>query len=295
MLVAHPAALKSQSIKSLEIHERALIMADANVPSIMRLRDDVSIGRYRTLAFTEFEKLYQRNPLTAANVEGHIRAFVDEGYRHAVWEDSRMSSRRAFCLVIGAMTPQCYNKHYSNWQDSGFARRFIWLYYALDDPGILTEAIHRWQRIKFPGLTVLQMDENELPYTLSEKESRELQKMLDLDANTPYILLKKIAVVLKHSHGDKFMEILRDVAPCFKGEGGTLFIDRKFENATEHKSHHSEKARSRLPRGPVRRGTAAARRKAAGKKVQPGPRLEGERELPAMPQAGLGNNPAKDS
>lgn len=287
MLVAPPGSLKSNIVNTLEIHERVVIMNDANVPSINRLRDDVAQGRYRTLAFTEFEKLYQRNPLTAVNVEGHIRAFVDEGFRHPSWEDSRMASRKAFCLVIGAMTPTCYQKHFTNWEDSGFGRRFLWLHYYLDDPGIITEAIHRWQRIKFPGLTVLRLEEQEIPYNLSERESTELRKMLELDANTPYTLLKKIAVILKNVCGNGFMDIVRDVAPCMKGEGGTLHIPKRFEE-DNGKPHHTKTAGRKVRRSGVRRNSGNASQ-ASAKKVRV-PRLETERQLSKVPAGSVRND-----
>jgi hypothetical protein len=282
-LVAHPGALKSQTIETLQIHERALILGDANVPSITRLRDDVALGRYRTLGFTEFEKLYQRNQTTAMNVEGHIRAFVDEGFRHPVWEDSRMTGRKAFCMVIGAMTPLCYSQHYTKWLDSGFGRRFLWINYCLSDPGILTEAIHRWQKIKFPGLTVLQVEEEEIPYNLTETESKELQKMLDVDANTSFVLLKKIAVILKHAKGNEFMDIIRDVAPCFKGEGGELIVERKFEShGNAEIPYRSQKVRRKVQRGPMRRDNRRSSKGADSPKIRVHG-LEAERELPGVP------------
>jgi hypothetical protein len=290
MLVAHPAGLKSQMIETLKIHERALILGDANVPSITRLRDDVAMGRYRTLGFTEFEKLYQRNPTTAINVEGHLRAFVDEGFRNPVWEDARMTTKKAFCMVIGAITPQAYMAHYSKWQDSGFGRRFIWMHYCLSDPDIITEAIHRWQRIRFPGLTMLQLDGEELAYNLTESESRLLRKMLEIDANTAYILLKKIAVVLKHATGKRFMEIIEDVAPCFKGEGGELVVERIFTDAGDSTYHHPKEGRT-VPRGNVRSNRARTRRnsKTANQTLRPDALAE-QRELSDVSESGLQRN-----
>jgi hypothetical protein len=289
MLSAPPGSFKTRVIRSLESHDRVLIMSDINVPTITRLRDDVAYGKYKALAFTEFEKLYQRDPGTAANVEGHLRAFVDEGFRNASFKDQRMFVKTASCMVIGALTPTCYQKNFSQWDESGFGRRFLWLHYGLANPGVISEAIHRWERIKFQSFTVLNFGEQHtLDYNVSEKESKEIQHMLPVDSSTSYVLLKKIACVLKHAFGgERAMEIIRDVAPCFK-QGGTLYL----ENADEgSKSHSGKKTRSDISRGPVRKRNKVSngRTKARSPKVRIHG-LEAERGLPAVSETGMGDH-----
>lgn len=281
MLVSPPGSLKSSFIKTLTVHDRALIMSDVNVPTINRLREDIAIGRYRTLAFTEFEKIYQRDPATSRNIEAHLRAFVDEGFRTASYEDARMVRRQAYCMVIGAITTNCYQRRFAEWEDSGFGRRFLWVHYALADPDIITRAIADWKRLSFKSVAFLEMSDQDVPYNLSKQEATRIRKFLPPDSNTCYTLLQKIAVVLKHSEGRNYMDILEDFAECLTGEGARLYIE-------PNQSHHSKKAGRNLQRGSVR-GNSKHPTKATRTALRLHG-LEAERKLPAVPESGLGSN-----
>src|SRR6476646_6884687 len=105
MLVGPPGVLKSTFIASgLSDYPSALVLSDLNVQQLVRLRDDLSGGRYTSIGFTEFEKLYQRASSTSENIEGHIKALVEEGFTRASFEDQRMATMSARALVVGAMT-----------------------------------------------------------------------------------------------------------------------------------------------------------------------------------------------
>lgn len=227
MIVAPPASFKTTAIKTLESFDKTLVLSDANVPGIMRLRDDIASGVYTTLAFTEYEKIYQRNPQTAMNVEGHLRAFTDEGFKLGSHEDSRMVEHKARCLVIGAMTYSCYTKNYSRWMETGFARRFLWSHYTLRDRSVIADSVHRWAKIHFRGLQVLTMKHQKLPYNLTEVESAQIRSLMRWQpgAETPFALLKKIGCVLKHLDPKNFMITLKDFAESLTKEGSKMEID----------------------------------------------------------------------
>src|SRR5262245_60924782 len=130
MLVAPPSSLKSTIINQLEVFPNAKVLSDVNVRQIMDIRDAIANNLYSTLALLEFGKIYQRQDVTSANVEGHIAAMVDEGFKHDAKTDHRLVTRVAKCLVVGGMTQNLYKHKYSDWLNSGFARRFIWCHYV---------------------------------------------------------------------------------------------------------------------------------------------------------------------
>jgi len=47
------------------------------------MRDDIAGGRINTLSFLEMEKIYQRHASTSSNIEGHLKAMVEEGFTNA--------------------------------------------------------------------------------------------------------------------------------------------------------------------------------------------------------------------
>jgi hypothetical protein len=231
MLVAPPAALKTSILEFLTEYPSAMILSDINVQTLSRLRADISSGHLSTLAFTELEKIYQRHGSVASNVEGHLKAFVDEGFRHASFEDQRTPIHPARCTIIACMTPVFFNKKISDWFDDGFARRFIWCHYHLENPELITEAIGKWELLELDGEFVFKTPANrKIPYNLTPKESELLKRMLRFHKNreTPFILLSKMACALKWRFGDKepdkWIHILKDFEPALGKEGATVTI-----------------------------------------------------------------------
>src|SRR5271169_5316059 len=69
----------------------ALCYSDLTLKQLAVIRSQISDGVIHTLGFSEFEKLYARNPNVASNLEGVIKAMVAEGFGHFAFEDKRLS------------------------------------------------------------------------------------------------------------------------------------------------------------------------------------------------------------
>lgn len=230
MLVAPPASLKSTILSQLEVFPNAKVLSDVNVRQLIQIRDDIANGQYNSLGFLEMGKLYQRQDTTSANVEGHIAAMVDEGFKHGTSQDSRMVVRVAKCFVAAGMTHQLYKAKYTMWLDSGFARRFLWCHYVLRDRQAIVRAIHKWEPIEIvPDMIIFGLPQGKvIPYDLTEKESGHIAKILRYytEIETPFILLKKIACVLKwrHKSAGVAMDILNDFAESLTKTGAEMEI-----------------------------------------------------------------------
>lgn len=208
---------------ALEEYPNSLPAADINVNTFLKLRDDLQSNKYATIAFGEFEKLYQRNQNTAANIEGVIKACVEEGFVNGPFEDVRMGGVKARVLIVGGMTPTFYAQKYDAWQKSGFARRFLWCKFSVKNPEMILEAIHEWKRIEMDGIPRRHPGRSGIPFDVSEKESRWLMKFVREQPGdaTPYVLLKKIYSVLKW----KYKANPRRVREIFEDFSGSLFRD----------------------------------------------------------------------
>lgn len=232
MIVGPPASWKSTVIKiALNEYPNALVLSDINVQQLIMMRDDLAAGRYITMGFLEMEKIYQRNPAVAANTEGHIKAIVEEGFTIASFEDQRKIKANARCCVMGAMTYALYDKKFSDWMKGGFARRFLWCAVRMEDPEMIMNAIHEGKLVDLDGIP-RRMPSTKIPYTLTEDESRTIRKMVreQPGQETPYVLLKKIACVLKWKYqrvpdpSRKTMDILKDFATCLTRSGAEMVL-----------------------------------------------------------------------
>lgn len=198
-LVSPPQQLKSTIIKKLKIFPDALVVSDLNYQQISTYKDDICSGRYSTIGFVEFNKVYQRNPATSANLEGTLASIVCEGWSGPPHEDQRAARDEARSLVIGGMTKATYSSHLKQWMESGFAHRFIWCHYKLANESIIGDAIESQEPIDLSGQVWTQPN-GEIKWNLTPQESNLIRNMIQNQpggAKLPYALLLKIAVVLK--------------------------------------------------------------------------------------------------
>lgn len=229
-LVAPPGSLKSSVLEFLDYYPSAMILSDVNVQTLSKLRADISANQITTLIFTELEKIYQRHSSVSANVEGHLKSFVDEGFRHASFEDQRTPIQSARCSIIACVTPAFFNANISRWLDSGFARRFIWAHYHLENPELIVEAISKWELLELDGDFTYRLPPNHsIKYSLTSVETRDLLYMLRHHRNreTSFILLMKIACALKWKYQKtpkKWREIIEDFSPALGKEGAGITI-----------------------------------------------------------------------
>ncbi len=179
------------------------------------------------MAFGEFEKLYQRNPATAANIEGHLKAMVEEGFGKQSFEDTRAGSFETRIRVLGGITPGCYQRLYTRWAEGGFSRRFLWCAYVMDNPDIIGDAIDKWKSINLGNSTRGYPNNNSIEYCVTKQESAKIRTFLKAQPAlyTPFILMKKIYSVLRWRHKPKTaMGIMEDFAECLQEKPARLII-----------------------------------------------------------------------
>lgn len=150
MVVGPPGVLKTTLVNVLDTQYQDVVsMSDINVKMLVKMRDAIASGKVSTLVLPELAKIYERVDATAKNVEGTLRALAAEGFTAASFEDSRINRLTARAMVIGAMTPSVLDAHFTEWEESGFNRRFLWALIRLADPMALERAAINWQRIEF--------------------------------------------------------------------------------------------------------------------------------------------------
>jgi hypothetical protein len=238
MLVAMPGSLKTTIVKTaLEGYPDALILSDVNVQTLNPLRDDIYGGKINTLCFPALEKIYERHSATSSNIEGTLKAMVDEGFREASYENHQMLGKsEARCHITAAIIPALYRLKFQQWQENGFLRRFIWCFYKLADPQVIIRAIHQWRTIEFGNEMVLRPRRIEL--NVSDRESQQLELMLRYQhgKEVPLIMLKKILSVLKwrYRNGDESqpMKLMKDFAECLQEKPAHLVVDEPIDRRT---------------------------------------------------------------
>lgn len=243
MIISPPGSMKSTFIETAyRAYPDTLVVSDLNVQQIHALRDDLQHGRYSTIAFTAFEKIYARHASTATNIEAHLMALVEEGFQRMSFEDQRIPMTKARSLVVGGMPPAISAKHFRDWMESGFNRRFLWILFSVANPWRIQEAIRSWSLLEVDSYIPKIPIGREIPYTVTEQESKQLEVWLKDQRGdaTPYVLLKKILCVLKwryRSQTSKPMQIIRDLAPCLSKNGGELLLPELKSNGKVKAAH----------------------------------------------------------
>lgn len=243
MLVGPPGSMKTTIIEAaVHPHSDALTLSDLNVQQWMKMKDEFVTRRYTCLAFAEFEKIYQRHPATASNLEGIIKALVSEGYGTGPGGDPRMPRIKARACVIGGITPDCNERHYEEWTKNGFLRRFVWFTIAIHDPELIVKAIREWQLINFGKMSYRPTNAH-IPVELSEKKSRAIEHIMRSQPGlhgTGYVLMKKVFSILEYKYsGNGYgggagthrikpskrpYEILEEIASALSKDGDAIVI-----------------------------------------------------------------------
>lgn len=241
-LVGPPGSLKTTIIEAaINTHGDALPLSDLNVQQWLKIKDEFVTKRYTCLAFPEFEKIYQRHPATASNLEGIIKALVSEGYRMSSGPggDPRMPGIKARACVIGGITPDCQDRHYNDWQKNGFLRRFLWFTVAVADPEIIKRAIREWERINLGRIRYRPAEKN-IRVDVDEKTSLQIEHIMKTQPGlngTGYVLMKKVYAVLQWKYNgsvngtgkrkrqsERPMEILHEISPALSQDGDLLVL-----------------------------------------------------------------------
>lgn len=202
-LVGPPGVLKTTIVGALDTYESVMTLSDINGKTLTSIiKAQLTTNAIKTLVFTEVQRLYERDPRTAAGIEGTIRSLVEEGYRGASYEDPTVTRFIARACVIGAMTDKFRDEHWTLWQDSGFSRRFLWVLVRLADPSILMNAVESGRLAEVKG-EVVPMPTPQLGTIapiegMLRKKIRPLVRKQPKPANVQYEMLCRMLAVLIH-------------------------------------------------------------------------------------------------
>jgi hypothetical protein len=296
ILVGPPGALKSTVIKSaLNPYPQALVLSDLNMNTLTKMKEDMVSGRYCTLAFEEMQKLYERNASTASNIEGAIKAFVDQGFLHPSFSDQRMVGLEARMLVIGAMTYNFYSTNYTRWTESGFARRFLWMFYRTSSYNVIGDAIEQNRDIMMDDIPRKWPNDRQIPYNISVDEAKWLRSILryQVDDLTCQILMQKIFCVLKWKYNDakKAREVISSIEPLISKTGGEIELTLKERRIEKSGKPHSPKKTGRsVSRGRLRSDSKPSRRTEVSEPEIRLHGLESERGLSTVSERSMDDN-----
>jgi hypothetical protein len=232
LLIGPPETLRTTLMNNaLDDYPDALVLSDINVKQLIEMREDMSAGKITTLAFTELAKLYARNPAVAKNIEGHLMALVEEGLSLASFQDKRMSSTKARVLVIAACTEKFYGQRFTEWSDSGFARRFLHCMYRLDNPWALADSQEHRLLIDLGVIKRKIPGNREIKWNVEPDEMKMIRKALRFQfrkgISTPFNLVANIFCVLKWKHDAKeARELFLDFAECLQDDAALLVLPK---------------------------------------------------------------------
>jgi hypothetical protein len=204
ILVGPPGVLKTTFLSVLDRqYFDAVGISDINAKTLALLKNQIAAKSIRTLVITELRKLYERDPRTAGNVEGTLRAMVAEGFHAAGFEDARINRTAARCVVVSAVTPEMQEEYFAHWEESGFGRRFLWPLIVMKDPGVLDRAVENGKVLRFRvQVPRPPLEGQKIPDLTTRRERREIRGFLKSQPgggvhNLQQLLLVKMLAVLK--------------------------------------------------------------------------------------------------
>ena len=239
MLIGDPATLRSTMLNVMDSqYHNVLSLSDMNARSLAELRGPIANRSIRTLVLPELAKLYERgNPGTAEHVIGTLRALVAEGFRAASFEDARVNRVVARCVVMGALTPTLQMRHFKDWEDSGFNRRFLWPVIALEQGEIIEESrvLRRLLEVECPAYPPI--PNSAIPDDTTESERRALRMLVKHQPGGNHAmhldLMSRMLAVLRWWYKkldrpvDEPMARMREFARTLGREGGHIVVEMR--------------------------------------------------------------------
>lgn len=265
-LVAPPGAMKSTMLSVLESYPDAIVMTDLNTQSLGHLRESITGGNINTIAISDLQKIYERHASVAMNLEGTIRALIDEGWKGAAFQDARIARLSARCHFIGGMTGDLAEQHFTRWLATGFMRRFMYVLYRLEDPSVLGDSVADWSLldIQWSPIAPPVGSNKVIPSTLTKAEREKIRKFLRVQHSeaVPFQMLCKMAEVLawhyKRSGSKKrAMETIEEFSGTLGREGAVVYIDERPKGKgrkTTDESKLSSRSQGKKPAKGIRDG-----------------------------------------
>jgi hypothetical protein len=224
-IVGPPGVMKTTILRALDSYESVLTLSDVNSKVLHGIiKSQLTANTIKTLVLPEVQRIYERDPRTAAGVEGTIRSLVEEGFSGASFEDPTVSRFTARALVIGAMTDKFRDDNWQRWNDSGFARRFLWCLIRLGDPSILMNAVEmgRMAMVQDDVVAMPTPPLGQIPSLESHlrKRLRSLVRKQPKPSNVQYELLCRMAAVLDFYY--KRNKLKKDAIETLHEFGGAI-------------------------------------------------------------------------
>lgn len=224
-IVGPPGVMKTTILKALDTYESVLTLSDVNSKMLHSvIKSQLTSNTIKSLVLPEVQRIYERDPRTAAGVEGTIRSLVEEGFSGASFEDPTVTRFTARAFVIGAMTDKFRDEHWQRWNDSGFARRFLWCLVRLGDPSVLMNAVEygRMAMIKDDVVAMPTPPLGQIPAidAAMRKRIRPLVRKQPKPSNVQYELLCRMAAVLDFYY--KRNKVKRNALETIQEFGGSI-------------------------------------------------------------------------
>lgn len=228
--MAPPEQLKTTFVEILSNYSNALVLTDVVTRDISKIRDGLASNRYTTLALPEMQKLYDRDSDTAANIEGNLRALMEEGFSYVPGGSPDMRVIKAKAFILAGCTTNLYENRYDRWAKSGFLRRMLICIYRLKNPWMLSEAIKKWERIEIDGEFAWTLPNwASIPHTVTKGEAIEVERWCRWQEGMvdPASLIHKILSVLrwrnkKLKRRDDSFSIVKDFAESLSKTGAEV-------------------------------------------------------------------------
>jgi len=240
MLLSPPGQFKTSIlVGTIQPLPRSIVASDINMQTLGGMKADIAAGTVTSLVFPELPKIYERHHSSASNVMGCLRAIADEGFSSASYEDSRIQTMIARAAIFAAMPVDFHTRHWTEWKQSGFLRRFLWSMYVISDKSAAQEKISRLEKLDLNRGSLVQYPALDcLDYTVLKNESNKLLSTLrDQDGGPElcWVLAQKILSVLQWSYSgstgkvtkwgrDQAMDVWEDYAQSLTKHGAVLDI-----------------------------------------------------------------------
>jgi hypothetical protein len=232
ILVSPPGHLKTTFLSLFSDFTGVLGYSDLTSMSLLESRDAIVSGKVHTLLLYDMQKLYERRADTASNIIGNLRALAGEGFATASFErvSRNVIQQKARALVLGACTHAFYRQHLAEWEETGFARRFLFSVFRLKNPDIVLERVLKdnpieliYSRVNIPANLVIEAK-------ITEEDERLVTSALGKQQEAiPALLLRRILAVLRWrfqrmKKADRSAKIIEDFAQSLSKEGALLEV-----------------------------------------------------------------------
>ena len=232
ILCAPPESLKTTIVlKALDNYNNTDCLSDMNARQFNNYRDRLLNGRFHTLAFLDYQKVWERDESTSANTEGIIRALTDEGWKgHPERSEFSMLARAFIVLCI---TSSMWEERAKHWERTGFSRRFLFMHYRFTDLETLVDAIGENHPYQLSHDAQVRWPSDRIPMTVDDKEFQFLRLALKKQVGVlvPLQFLKRIYNTLKWHYAQTMPNdkegaerVFMNCMPLLKPEGGALVI-----------------------------------------------------------------------